>query len=88
MTGTNGSVAGDSAIGRANLDGTQVIARFITGASSPDGVAVDGTTPGGVQDTTPPETTTPDGQITSSNQKRCQALPAKIFFFHFSEIHD
>jgi hypothetical protein len=30
----------------------------------------------------------PDGQITSSYQKSCQAPPAKIFLFRFSEIHD
>jgi hypothetical protein len=30
----------------------------------------------------------PDGQITSSYQKSCQAPPAKIFIFHFSEMHD
>ena len=28
------------------------------------------------------------GQITSSYQKSCQALPAKIFLFRFPEIHD
>jgi virginiamycin B lyase len=67
---TNGHVAGDSAIGRANLDGTEVIPRFIIGASSPEGVAVDGRTVGGVQDTTPPETTIssgPSGTVTSSS---------------------
>jgi hypothetical protein len=30
----------------------------------------------------------PDGQITSLNQKSCQGPRAKIFLFHFSEIHD
>jgi hypothetical protein len=66
---TNGHTA-DSAIGRANLDGSGVNQRFITGASSPEGVAVDAKTIGGVQDTTPPETTIssgPSGAVTSTS---------------------
>ena len=35
-----------------------------------------------------PECAPPDGQITSLNPKTCQAAPAKIFVFRFSEIHD
>ena len=34
------------------------------------------------------ECSMPDGQITSPNQKSCQALHAKIILFRFSEIHD
>jgi hypothetical protein len=33
-------------------------------------------------------TAAPIGQITSPNQKSCQALATKISFFRFSEKHD
>ena len=40
--GESGALGGGQSIGRANLDGTDVDQSFITGASGPVGVAVEG----------------------------------------------